>query len=77
MWYPLFEVKLNPMFGAATDVPPAAENLASAEETCAERKEIMKKAMTIEGMMCGHCTGRVHKALEAVTGTGYEVKAVR
>nr|WP_300660909.1 heavy metal translocating P-type ATPase [uncultured Acetatifactor sp.] len=34
----------------------------------AERKEIMTKVMTIEGMMCGHCTGRVQKALEAVEG---------
>ena len=32
----------------------------------------MTKVMTIEGMMCGHCTGRVQKALEAVEG----VKAV-
>ncbi len=31
-----------------------------------ERK--MTKVMTIEGMMCGHCTGRVQKALEAVEG---------
>ena len=28
----------------------------------------MKKTMIIEGMMCGHCTGRVQKALEAVEG---------
>lgn len=28
----------------------------------------MTKTMTIEGMMCGHCTGRVQKALEAVEG---------
>lgn len=28
----------------------------------------MTKVMTIEGMMCGHCTGRVQKALEAVAG---------
>jgi len=34
----------------------------------AERKESMKKLMKIEGMMCGHCTGRVQKALEAVEG---------
>ena len=30
----------------------------------------MKKIITIEGMMCGHCTGRVQKALEAVEGVG-------
>ena len=28
----------------------------------------MTKVMTIEGMMCAHCTGRVQKALEAVPG---------
>ncbi|MCM1025383.1 MAG: heavy metal translocating P-type ATPase [Roseburia sp.] len=28
----------------------------------------MTKVMTIEGMMCGHCTGRVQKALEALEG---------
>mgnify|MGYP002518100401 FL=1 len=30
----------------------------------------MTKVMTIEGMMCGHCTGRVQKALEALEGVG-------
>ncbi len=33
-----------------------------------EKRENMKKTMIIEGMMCGHCTGRVQKALEAVEG---------
>ena len=34
-----------------------------------EREEKnMTKVMTIEGMMCGHCTGRVQKALEALEG---------
>lgn len=28
----------------------------------------MKKVVTIEGMMCSHCTGRVQKALQEVTG---------
>ena len=28
----------------------------------------MNRTMTIEGMMCGHCTGRVQKALEEVSG---------
>lgn len=28
----------------------------------------MTKVMTIEGMMCAHCTGRVQKALEAISG---------
>ena len=28
----------------------------------------MKRTIRIEGMMCGHCSGRVKKALEAVAG---------
>ena len=28
----------------------------------------MKKTMTIEGMMCGHCEARVKKCLEALPG---------
>lgn len=28
----------------------------------------MTKTMIVEGMSCGHCTGRVQKALEAVEG---------
>ena len=28
----------------------------------------MKKVMTIEGMMCMHCSGRVDKALNALEG---------
>ena len=28
----------------------------------------MKKVITVEGMMCGHCTGRVQKALESIEG---------
>ena len=28
----------------------------------------MTKVITVEGMMCAHCTGRVQKALEAVEG---------
>lgn len=39
----------------------------------AENKEIkeerkMNKVVMIEGMMCGHCTGRVQKALEEISG---------
>lgn len=43
------------------------EELSKIEEKKKERKE-MKKTMMIEGMMCGHCTGRVQKALEEIAG---------
>lgn len=33
----------------------------------------MKKVLTIEGMMCGHCTGRVEQALNALQGVKAEV----
>ena len=56
---------------AADDMNKAvngSENGKGRAEEPAERKKIMTKVMTIEGMMCGHCTGRVQKALEAVEG---------
>ena len=136
MWYPLFGIKLNPMFGAAAmslssifvvgnalrlrgfksgfvkevrtagkpadaqagravpdgemrmsraaadaemqavkELQSAGGGVATQPELEANRKmnqeredRKMTKVMTIEGMMCVHCTGRVQKALEEVTG---------
>ena len=33
----------------------------------------MEKKMLIEGMMCGHCTGRVEKVLNAIEGVSAKV----
>lgn len=38
------------------------------ENKTEKEQTTMTKIMTIEGMMCGHCTGRVQKALEAIEG---------
>lgn len=50
--------------GIKTDNLETANN----QKNGTERKRIMTKVMTIEGMMCGHCTGRVQQALEGLEG---------
>lgn len=38
-----------------------------------QEEKTMKKTMKIEGMMCGHCTGRVEKVLNALEGVKAKV----
>ena len=58
---------------------PSAAQLSAAEEIKAKKiiankeEQAMKKTIKIEGMMCGHCTGRVDKALNALEGVQAEV----
>ena len=35
---------------------------------CKNEEEVMEKTIKIEGMMCGHCSGRVKKCLEQIEG---------
>ena len=51
---------------------PAEQNNRQDVKQEKERTNTMTKVISIEGMMCSHCTGTVQKALEAVEG----VKAV-
>ena len=49
-------------------VAEPAESTEIAEITKRAEVKNMKKIMEIEGMMCGHCSGRVQKTLEAIDG---------
>ncbi len=50
------------------------ENNIIVEKVQENKEELkMKKVLTIEGMMCGHCTGRVEQALNALEGVKAEV----
>lgn len=83
VWYPLFHIRLSPMFGAAAMSLSSlfvvgnalrlrgfkAEGKGEKLKTNLIKEETkMTKTMIIEGMMCAHCTGRVQKALEEITG---------
>lgn len=54
----------KPAFNGEND---AADNENITQDNKKEDIE-MKKIITIEGMMCGHCTGRVEKALNSTDG---------
>jgi Cu2+-exporting ATPase len=78
VWYPIFQWKLNPMFGAAAMSLSSfcvvtnalrlnfiqIRNGKNNQNSKEENK--MEKTMKIKGMMCGHCEARVKKCLEAL-----------
>ena len=82
LWIPIFGWEMNPMFGALAMslssfcvVTNALRlNFFNVRDTKKDKKikykekeiKIMTKKMVIEGMMCGHCSGRVKKVLEAL-----------
>lgn len=87
--YPVFGLKLSPMFGAAAMSLSSLFVVSNAlrlrffhslkkgktqPESIQEKKEEKNMyTMKIEGMMCPHCQAAVTKALEALEGTKAEV----
>ncbi|MBQ9748884.1 MAG: heavy metal translocating P-type ATPase [Clostridia bacterium] len=80
-WYPLWQIKLNPMFGAAAMslssfcVVSNALRLNFVRVRTAKQNKMkqseenkMEKTMKIKGMMCPHCEARVKKCLEELAG---------
>ncbi len=79
-WYPIWHLKLNPMFGAAAMslssffvVSNALRlnftKIRNTEQNNQNRnteENKMEKTMKIKGMMCKHCEARVKNALEAL-----------
>ena len=82
LWIPIFGWEMSPMFGALAMslssfcvVTNALRlNFFDVRDTKKDKKikhkekeiKVMTKKMIIEGMMCGHCSGRVKKVLEAL-----------
>lgn len=79
-WYPIWRLKLNPMFGAAAMSLSSffvvsnalrlnfikIRNTKQNKDFIKTEEKNMEKTMKIKGMMCKHCEARVKNALEAL-----------
>lgn len=77
IFYPIFHILLNPMLGAAAMSLSSVFVVSNAlrlrffkpkYKYIKEEKNIMKKVMKIDGMMCKRCEAHVSKALNAIDG---------
>ena len=85
VWYPIWKIKLSPMFGAAAMslssfcvVSNALrlnfKKIRGAKDNKIKTEENkMEKMMKIKGMMCKHCEARVKNCLEALPEVGEAV----
>ena len=79
-WYPIWHLRLNPMFGAAAMSLSSffvvtnalrlnfvkMRNTKQNNQNIQTEEKNMEKTMKIKGMMCKHCEARVKNALEAL-----------
>lgn len=69
-WFNLYDSRHDKKHGKPVDLV-SVDGLISdgkKQSDIYEEEKIMTKTLKIEGMMCGHCEGRVKKALESLSG---------